>query len=69
MTQVVFFVGAHRAVGQEDEGALRGEPPHGVIRVDPGVHPFAGRELGPGRPKFGAEHGPAGTQGGQEIGN
>ena len=69
MAQVVFFLGADGAVGQEDEGALPREPPHRVIGVDPRVHALARRELGPRRPQFGREDGRAGAKGGQEIGN
>ena len=57
MAQVVFFLRADGAVGQEHERALPRQPPDGVVRVDPRVHALAGRELGARRPQLRAEDG------------
>ncbi len=37
-TEVVLFLGADGAVGEEDERVLARQPPHGMVGVDPRVH-------------------------------
>src|SRR5947207_5006080 len=67
MAQVVFLLRADGVVGKKNEGPLLRETAHRVIRVDPGVHPFACGELGTGRTQLRTEHGGAGSQGGDQI--
>ena len=54
MPQVVFFGDADGAVGEKHECSLPRETAHGVIRIDPRIHAFAGLELGSRRPQLGA---------------
>ena len=63
MAQVVLFLRADGAVGQEDVGALPREPLHGVVGVDPRVHALGGGELGARRPQFGRKDRGAGAKG------
>ena len=67
VAQVVFFLRADGAVGQEDIGALPRQPLDGVIGVDPRVHALGGGKLRARRPQFGREHRAAGSEGGQQI--
>src|ERR1035437_2647477 len=67
MAEVVLLPFAYGAVGEEDEGALPRQAPDSVIGVDPGVHAFAGRELGARRPQLGAEHGGLRSECGEEV--
>src|SRR5439155_16023835 len=67
MAQVVFLSCADGVVGEKDEGALLRETANSMIRVDPSVHSFACGELGTGRTQLRAEHGCAGSQGGDQI--
>ena len=56
VTEVVFFVRADRAVGEEDVRALPREAPNRVVGIDPRVHALGRRELGTRRPELGGEH-------------
>ena len=56
MAEVVFFLGAHRAVREHDERALPRETADRVIRIDPRVHAFARRQLRARRPQLRREH-------------
>ena len=49
VAEVVFFLRADGAVGEEDERARPCQSLHGVIGIDPGVHAFVGGQLGPRR--------------------
>ena len=65
VTQIVFFVRANGAVGQEHERALTREALDRVIRVNPGVHAFASGEFGARRPQLSCEDGRSRAQGGE----
>ncbi len=67
--EVVLFLRSDRAVGQEDEGSLPGETTHGVIGVDPGVHPLARRQLRAWRPQLRRKDRDVSAKSGQEIGD
>ena len=69
MPEVVFLVGADRAVGEEHERSLLREPLHGMIGVNPGVHALARRQLRPRRPQLRRKDGRAGAKGSQEVGD
>lgn len=53
VAQVVFLLGADRAVGQKDEHAPVREAPDGMVGVDPGIHARRGGQLRARRPQFG----------------
>jgi metallo-beta-lactamase family protein len=65
--EVVFFLRADRAVGQEYERPISREPPDGMVGIDPRVHAFAGAQLGPWRAEFSAKHPSARAQLGQKV--
>ena len=63
VSQVVLFLRADGAVGEEDERALPRQPAHGVIRVDPRVHSLGRRQLRPWRPQLGRKDRRSGAKG------
>jgi len=63
VTEVVLLGDADGAVGEEDGGSLEGQRPHGVVGVDPRVHPGRRRQLRTGRPEFGRDEGLLRSQG------
>ena len=63
--QVVFLLRADGAVGQKDERALARKPPHGVIRVDPGVDAGGRCKLGARRPQLRGDDWVAGAKRGE----
>src|SRR5437763_9274406 len=44
VAEILFLRLAHRVVGHEHHGIPAGEPPDGVVHVDPGVHAPRGGE-------------------------
>ena len=66
--QVVLFMRAHCAIGQEDEGAFSGQSPDRMIGVDPGVHALAGRQLRAWGPELGGQNRRTGAEGRDEVG-
>ena len=63
VAQVVLFLRADGAVGEEDERALPRQPAHRVVGVDPRVHSLRVRQLRPRRPQFRRKDGGAGAKG------
>ena len=55
MAEVVLFLHADGAVGEEDEGPVARQSAHRVIGVDPGVHARGSLELRPRRPQLGRD--------------
>src|SRR5438876_30646 len=67
MPQVVLFLRPDRAIGEKNERPLARQTPDGVIRIDPGVHAFAGRELGARRAQLCAKYGRSRSQRREEV--
>ena len=67
MAEVVLFLHADRAVGEEHVRALPRQPLDGVIRVDPRIHALGGRELRARRAQLGCEDRCAGVKSVEEI--
>lgn len=69
MPQVVLFLRANGAVGQEDKRPLARQTSNRVVRVNPRVHPFVNRQLGARRTELGRVDRLVGSKCCQEIGN
>ena len=52
MPEVVLFLRADGAVGQEDRHVLATEPANRVVRINPRIHPLDRVELGAWRPEL-----------------
>jgi hypothetical protein len=67
MTEVVFFLGADGAVGEENVGALACQPPVGVLRIDPRIHTLAGRQFGARRAELRRQDGIPGAKSSEDV--
>ena len=57
MAEVVLFLHANRAVGEEHVRALPRQPLDGVIRVDPRIHALVRRQFRARRTQLRCKHG------------